>query len=147
MSKVVVHRVGSRKAVHELRAVSFRRFENQVEMVQHANEQVQPDVVLLNSISQAVDEATTVPVVNEQSAALHPMVANHPTGNMVYRTGKLDSQLPRHVEIMARLLAERGRPTESDYWRAICDDYGVRWGVRASFLVPKRDAGGIPGFG
>ena len=66
VTKVVVDGICDQKTLHELRAVPLRGLENQVKMVRHADEQVEPNVVLLDPIGQTIQEALPVILVGEK---------------------------------------------------------------------------------
>ena len=74
VAKVVVDRVGRRERLHEFRAVRLRGLEDQVEVVRHADEQIEPDVELLDAFGQSLQKAFVVWLVLEQPA----LVASRP---------------------------------------------------------------------
>ena len=66
---------GRRERLHEHRAVRRRCLENQVKVVDHAGEQVEPDVVLFDAFAQALQEALVIGIVSEQSLIERPACA------------------------------------------------------------------------
>jgi hypothetical protein len=66
MAKIVIHRVCRRERVHKLGAVRLRRLENQVEVVRHADEKVQPNMELLHALGQSTQKALMVRLISEQ---------------------------------------------------------------------------------
>ena len=85
MSKIPAYCVG------KFRAVRLRRLEYQVEVICHADEQIEPDIELLHPFGQAIKEALVVRVVLEQQRLLSTPVAYHSAGDVVDRSRELNS--------------------------------------------------------
>ena len=85
-----------------------------MKMVYHADEQIQPDVVLLNAFCKTLKKPLPISVVTKQTLFRNPARAaaprrercfpHHSAGHMINRAGKLNSKMPRHESNMTRLL-------------------------------------------
>ena len=82
----------------ELRAIPLWRLENQMKMVSHQNEKIQPDMKLLHPLAQPLKEPLPIGVVLEQAGLITLPVSHHPAGDMVNSSRILYSQLSCHAQ-------------------------------------------------
>ena len=75
-----------------------------MEVVRHADEEIQPDVVLLNPLGKPIKEALAVRIILEQIRLFRSPITHHPTGDVVDRPRELNSQMSCHARKIARLL-------------------------------------------
>ena len=82
--------------MHEAGEIAFRGLQDQVEMVAHRTEQVEPDSGLGDALFQAPQEPLEISLVPEEPLPAVAPTAQHAAGDVVDGPGEFDAQRTRH---------------------------------------------------